>query len=190
MLATVMNGMLLQQTLAAMKCKSKVLNALSIQGVTEAYSWQKTLHYFEEGNIVIFVGGTGNPYFTTDSAAALRACEIGAEVVLKGTKVDGVYDKDPIKYRSAKHFPTLLYDTVIKEQLDVMDLTAVVLCWENKIPIHVFNIFKKGSLFKAVCEKKADPLSQEINHERYRSNKNKNASNCRSIQGRIKKFTH
>jgi uridylate kinase len=112
----------------------------------------------ERGDVVIFVGGTGNPYFTTDTAAALRASEIGAEVVLKATKVDGIYDKDPIRYPKAKRFEQLTYAEVLAQKLNVMDATAIALCRESEIPIHVFNIFKKGALLKAVCERKGGSL--------------------------------
>jgi uridylate kinase len=116
------------------------------------------MRFLESGAIVIFVGGTGNPYFTTDTAAALRASEIDAEVVLKATKVDGIYDKDPKKYSSAKHFPHLSYSDVLTKKLSVMDATAIALCRENRIPIHVFNLFKKGALLKAVTEKRGGSL--------------------------------
>ncbi len=140
MLATVMNGILLQQILSNIGCSSHVMSALGKSGTAEPYSWKNALDYLQNSEVVIFVGGTGNPYFTTDSAAALRASEIQADVLLKATKVDGIYDKDPAKEADAKRYEQLTYSQAIEEKLKVMDLTAFTLCMENSIPIKVFNI--------------------------------------------------
>ena len=110
--------------------------------MAEPYSWKRAIQYLEKNIVILFVGGTGNPYFSTDSAAALRALEIKAELLLKATKVDGVYDKDPIKHPNAKKFERITYAEVIAKRLQVMDSTAIALCWENKIPIQVFNLFE------------------------------------------------
>jgi len=158
MLATCINGLVLQQSLHTLGCKAKVLSALALNGIMEPYSWLKANDYLEEGMIVIFVGGTGNPYFTTDTAAALRASEIRAEILLKGTKVDGVYDKDPLKYPGAKKYSTLTYSQALMEHLHVMDATAIALCRENRIPIYVFNLLQKGSILEAVENKGAGSL--------------------------------
>ena len=153
MLATAINGLVLQQSLAALGCKSRVMSAITCDSVVDTYSWPHTMESIQEGYIAIFVGGTGNPYFTTDTAAALRASEIEAEVLLKATKVDGIYDKDPLKHSDAKKFPKLTYSDVFAKNLDVMDATAIALCRENQIPICVFNLFEKDALLKAVCNK-------------------------------------
>ena len=150
MLATCINGLVLQQSLHTLGCKSKVMSALPLSGIVEDYSWLKANEYLEEGLVVIFVGGTGNPYFTTDTAAALRASEIKANVLLKGTKVDGIYDKDPMKNKDAKKYRTLTYSQALMEHLHVMDATAIALCRENNIPIYVFNLLKKGSIINAI----------------------------------------
>lgn len=154
MLATTINGLILQQTLQSMGCKSQVMSAFDTDSIIETYNWQSALAHLDHGAVVIFVGGTGNPYFTTDTAAALRASEIKAEVVLKATKVDGVYDKDPMKNKKAVKLDHLTYTDVLNQELNVMDATAIALCRDNQIPIHVFNLFKKGALLAAVCEKK------------------------------------
>lgn len=158
MLATTINGIALQQALYLLGAKCHLLSALNCDSMVETYTWPKAMEYLAQGSIVIFVGGTGNPYFSTDTAAALRASEIEAEVLLKATKVDGVYDKDPRRYSSAKKFPHLTYADVFTKKLDVMDATAIALCRENGIPIHVFNLFKKGSLLSAICQKKGGSL--------------------------------
>lgn len=158
MLATTINGLVLQQSLASLGCESHVMSAFDTDSIIEKYNWQGALAHLEKGAIVIFVGGTGNPYFTTDTAAALRASEINAEVLLKATKVDGIYDKDPIRYPSAKKFDHLTYAEVLNKKLNVMDSTAIALCRESKIPIHVFNLFKKGALLSAVTDRKGGSL--------------------------------
>lgn len=158
MLATTINGLILQQCLASLGVTTHVVSALNTDVIVEQYSWMRVMQALERGEIVIFVGGTGNPYFTTDTAAALRASEINAEVVLKATKVDGIYDKDPVKYSSAVKYSRLSYGEVLAKKLSVMDATAIALCRENGIPIHVFNIFKKGALLKAICDQKGGSL--------------------------------
>jgi uridylate kinase len=139
MLATIVNGIILQQTLHNLKARCHVMSALGATEVVEAYEWRRALHYLHEGNLVIFAGGTGNPHFTTDSCAALRAAEIEAEVLLKATKVDGVYDKDPVSHPDARRLPKLTYQEALEQELEVMDATAFALCRENRIPIKVFN---------------------------------------------------
>lgn len=151
MLATTINGLVLQQTLASLGLESVVMSALNTDSIVEPYHWKHALHTLQRGEIVIFVGGTGNPYFTTDSAAALRASEIEAEIVLKATKVDGIYSDDPKKNPQAKKFDRLTYSEVLAKNLNVMDATAIALCRENNIPICVFNLFEKGAMLKAVC---------------------------------------
>lgn len=158
MLATTINGLTLQQCLASIGVPSHVMSALNTESIVEQYTWNGAMQSLERGEIVIFVGGTGNPYFTTDTAAALRASEINAEVLLKATKVDGIYDKDPMRYSSAVKYQHLTYAAILTKKLNVMDATAIALCRENGIPIHVFNLFKKGALLKAICEKKGGSL--------------------------------
>lgn len=158
MLATIINGISLQQAFERISCESRIMSAISCDVMAESYSWKNALHYLKKGIVLIFVGGTGNPYFTTDSSAALRALEIKAEVVLKATKVDGIYDKDPIKYSDAKKFEKISYSQVLASNLQVMDATAIALCRENRIPIRVFNLFSEDSLVKAVCTKSVGTL--------------------------------
>lgn len=158
MLATTINGLVLSQVLSSKGCSTRVMSALNFDGIVEPYNWSHALHCLEKGHIVIFVGGTGNPYFTTDTTAAMRASEIEAEVVLKATKVDGVYDKDPLVHADAKKYEKLSYKEALMENLHVMDATAVALCRDNHIPIHVFNLFMEGALKRAVCEKKGGTL--------------------------------
>ena len=158
MIATTINGLILQQALASQGIESHVMSAFDTDSIIEKYHWQGALNHLNRGAIVIFVGGTGNPYFTTDTAAALRASEINAEVLVKATKVDGVYDKDPLKHRNAKKFPLLSYAEVLSQKLKVMDATAFALCRDSKIPIHVINLYKKGALLSAITEKKGGSL--------------------------------
>ncbi len=140
MLATLINGIALKQALEGVECPAKVLSALECPKVAESYSWRTALQYLSEKNVVIFVGGTGNPYFTTDTAAAMRANEIQADMILKATKVDGVYNKDPLKYSDAIKYPVMSYSQVLLEKLEIMDATAISLCRESSIPILVFNM--------------------------------------------------
>lgn len=140
MLATLMNGIALQEALVNMYCKAKVMSALECPKVAEPYNWGKALEALTAGNILIFVGGTGSPYFTTDTAAALRASEIQADILLKATKVDGIYNKDPQKDPKAVKYDTISYSQILAEKLAVMDATSVALCRDNSIPILVFNM--------------------------------------------------
>lgn len=140
MLATLFNGIALQQALMSKEVPVCIMSALECPKVAEPYNWTKALQYLKEGKVVIFVGGTGNPYFTTDTAAALRASEIEADVLLKATKVDGVYNKDPLKFPDAVKYDSISYSQVLSEKLQVMDATAVALCRSNQIPIFVFNM--------------------------------------------------
>lgn len=144
MLATLINGIALQQSLTALSCPSRVLSALECPKAVETYQWGKALDYLSQGDVLIFVGGTGNPYFTTDTAAAMRASEIHAQIILKATKVDGIYDKDPLKYPGAHKFGEINYSQVLAQKLEVMDATAVALCMSNQIPIFVFNMHALG----------------------------------------------
>jgi len=151
MLATTINGLIFQQCLAKLGIESRVMSALKTDSLIEEYHWGNAQKALKEGIPVIFVGGTGNPYFTTDSAAALRASEIGAELLLKATKVDGVYSDDPKKNPKAIKYSRLTYSEVLTQQLNVMDATAIALCRENAIPICVLNLFEKDAMLQAVC---------------------------------------
>ena len=146
MMATIMNSVALQSQLEKINCDTRVMSALSIRQLAEPYIRRKATRHLEKGRIVIFGGGTGNPYFTTDTAAVLRAIEIKADIIIKGTKVDGVYDSDPIKNLNAKKYNTLSYKEVINNELNVMDLTAITLCKENKLPIGILDINDKKNL--------------------------------------------
>ena len=157
MLATTINGLILGQALSVKGCKIRVMSALNFDGIVEPYNWNHALHALSKGYIVIFVGGTGNPYFTTDTTAAMRANEIQAEVLLKATKVDGIYDKDPMGNPGAIKKDRLTYCDVLMQNLHVMDATAIALCRESGIPIHVFKL-QKGSLLQAITEKKGGTL--------------------------------
>lgn len=142
MLATLLNGIALQQALISLGARASVMTALECPKVAESYTWMKALQYLKDGNIVIFVGGTGNPYFTTDTAAALRASEIQADILLKATKVDGIYNKDPLKHPDAFKYKEISYSQFLAEKLQVMDATAIALCRNSQIPIFVFNMQK------------------------------------------------
>lgn len=150
MLATVLNALTLQDRLEKMGVPVCVQSALTIEKVAEPYHRREAVKYLSEGRVVIFAGGTGNPYFTTDTTAALRAIEIGADVLMKATKVDGVFDKDPEKNGDAVLFHDITYMDVIRNNLGVMDLTAITLCMENNLPILVFNLRKEGNMKKVV----------------------------------------
>ena len=150
MLATVMNAMALSDAMRQAGLNSRVQSALNIEQVVEPYIRGKAIRYLEEGKVVIFGGGTGNPFFTTDTAAALRGSEIGAEIVLKATKVDGVYTADPKKDASATRYTQISFDEAIGRGLGVMDATAFALCRDQKLPINVFSIFKAGALKRVV----------------------------------------
>ena len=146
MLATIMNAIALQDALEKEGCETRTLSAINVSQIAESYIRRRAIRHLEKGRVVIIAGGTGNPFFTTDSAAALRATELGAEIVLKGTKVDGIYNKDPMLYPEAVKYDTISYDKVIRDDIKVMDLTAITLCKENNLPIQVFNINNPGDL--------------------------------------------
>ena len=146
MLATVINGMALQNALEKIGIPTRLMTAIEIRQVAEPYIRRKAMRHLEKGRVVIFAAGTGNPYFTTDTAAALRAKEINAQVLLKATKVDGVYTADPFKVKDARKFASLKYIDVVKKGLKVMDTTAVTLCMENRLPIIIFNLTKEGNI--------------------------------------------
>jgi len=150
MLATVMNSLALADTMDKAGLVARVMSAIAIEQVVEPYVRPKALQYLEEGKVVVFAAGTGNPFFTTDTAAALRGAEIGAEIVLKATKVDGVYSADPNKDPSATRFTTISFDEAMSKNLQVMDATAFALCRDQKLPVKVFSIFKPGALRKVV----------------------------------------
>jgi len=150
MLATVINSMALQSGLEKLGVNTRLLTALEIKQVAEPFIKRRAVRHLEKGRVVIFGAGTGNPYFTTDTAAALRATEIEANVILKGTRVDGIYDSDPEKNPSAKKYDSISYADAISQKLNVMDMTAFTLCQENDIPIIVFNMNKGGNLMKIV----------------------------------------
>jgi uridylate kinase len=150
MLATVINALAFQNALEQTGVHTRVLTAIKMEQLAEPYIKRRAIRHLEKGRVVIFAGGTGNPYFTTDTAAALRAIEIEADVVIKGTKVDGVYDGDPVTKPDAKRFDRLKYIDVINKGLRVMDATAVSLCMENSLPIVVFNLTKKNNLLRVV----------------------------------------
>jgi len=158
MLATVINALALQNALEKYKVPTRVQSAIEMRELAESYIRRKAVRHLEKGRIVIFAAGTGNPYFTTDTAAALRAMEIGAEVILKGTKVDGVYSSDPVKDPKARKYSQLTYMEVLKKGLGVMDSTAVSLCMDNNLPIVVFNLRGKGNIRKIVEGKKVGTL--------------------------------
>ena len=150
MLATVLNALALQDALEKLGVQTRVQTAIEMREIAEPYIRRKAIRHLEKNRLVIFAAGTGNPYFTTDTTASLRAMEIGADVILKGTKVEGVYDYDPLVDRRAKRYEELTYLDVLKKQLKVMDATAISLCMDHHIPIVVFNLKKKGNLKRVV----------------------------------------
>mgnify|MGYP001251379167 CR=1 FL=1 len=150
MLATIINSLALQDAMKRQGLNVRVMSALPIHTVCEDYIRLRAVRHLEKQRVVVFAAGTGNPFFTTDTAASLRGIEIGADVVVKGTKVDGVYSADPVKDPSARRYEKLGYDQVIEQKLAVMDTTAIVLCRDNQIPIRVFNMTKKGALMRLV----------------------------------------
>lgn len=154
MLATVMNALALQEALERVCVDSRVQSAIAMQEVAETYIRRRAIRHLEKNRVVIFAAGTGNPYFTTDTTAALRACEIGAEVFLKATKVDGVYDSDPKKNPDAKHFDRISYLDVLTKELHIMDTTAISLCMDNHLPLVVFSLVEDGNM-EAVLRGKA-----------------------------------
>jgi len=150
MLATVINALALQNTIEKLGVQTRVMTGLEIPKVAEPFIKRKAQRHLEKGRVVIFGAGTGNPYFTTDTAAALRAMEIDADIVMKGTKVDGIFDKDPAKYADAKKYDTITYSDVIAQGLQVMDTAAISLCMDNNLPILVFDSLVDGNIKKAV----------------------------------------
>jgi len=158
MLATVMNAMALQDALESAGVAARVQSALQVQPAVESYVRGRAMAHLQKGRVVIFAAGTGNPFFTTDTAASLRGLEIGADVVIKATKVDGVYDKDPVKHADAVRYDTLSYDEVLEKRLGVMDAAAIAICRDNKMPLRVFSINNKGSLMGAMQNEKEGTL--------------------------------
>ena len=172
MLATVMNGLALCDALEKLGATARVQSAIEMPEIAEYYVRRRAIRHLEKGRIVIFAGGTGNPYFTTDTAAALRGAEIGAQAILKATKVDGVYDRDPARDANAVFYPTLTYQRVLEERLRVMDATAVSLCRENDLPIVVFNLGVEGNIRRVIAGERVgttvsnDPSAgRETSHE-------------------------
>ena len=153
MLATVINALALQDSLEKRGIHTRVQTALNIEQVAEPYIRRRAVRHLEKGRVVIFAAGTGNPFFTTDTAATLRALEIGADLILKATKVDGVYDKDPLEHKDAVKFKELSYMEVLKKELKIMDATAISLCMQENIPIIVFNLFENGNIKNVIMGK-------------------------------------
>ena len=158
MLATIINSLALQGSLELSHIDTRVMTSIEVQKVAEPYIRRRAIRHLEKGRLVIFAGGTGSPYFTTDTTAALRAVEIGADVILKATNVDGVYDHDPKKFPDAKKFLSLSYMEAIKRRLKIMDSTALSLCMDNQLPIIVFNLFKQGNIKKSIYGKRVGTL--------------------------------
>jgi len=158
MLATVLNALAVQDALEKLGLTTRVMSAIAMREVCEPYIRRRAMHHLEKGRVVICAAGTGNPYFTTDTAAALRAMELHAQAILKGTKVDGVYDKDPAKHADAVKFERLTYMDVLKKQLRVMDSTAISLAMDNGLPIVVFNMFTAGNLTRVLTGEKVGTL--------------------------------
>ena len=150
MLATIMNAICVQDALENLGSVTRTLSAITVAQIAEPYIRRRAIRHLEKGRIVVVAGGTGNPYFTTDTAAALRATELGAEVLIKGTKVDGVYDKDPVVHSDAVKYDRVSYTEAIQKELRIMDMTAISLCKENSLPIKVFNINRSGDLKKLI----------------------------------------
>lgn len=150
MLATVINSLAMQEALERIDIPTRVMSALTIAQVAEPYIRRRATRHLEKGRVIIFAAGTGNPYFTTDTAASLRAMEINAEIIFKATKVDGVYDADPMKVKGAKRYQHLTYIEVLQQNLKVMDSTAISLCMDNQLPILVFSLFEPGNIRRAV----------------------------------------
>jgi uridylate kinase len=159
MLATILNGMAMQNFLEQLGVVTRLQSAIEMRQLAESYIRRRAIRHLEKKRVVIFAGGTGNPYFSTDTAAALRATEIGAQVILKGTKVDGVFERDPMKHPGAKKFDRLTYHNVIEKNLRVMDATAVTLCMDHNVPIIVFNVKEKGNIRRVV---QGEPLGTVV----------------------------
>jgi len=162
MLATVMNALAMQAALVQVEVDARVMSALRMGQVCEDFSRRRAVRHLEKGRVVIFAAGTGNPFFTTDSAASLRAIEVGADLMLKATKVDGVYSKDPVAYPDAKQYRTLSYDEVLARKLMVMDAAAVVLCRDHQMPLRVFNMNDAGALKRIL---QGEPLGTLVTGE-------------------------
>ncbi len=158
MLATIINGCALQEALEKLGQTTRVMSAIEVSAMCEPFIRRRALRHFEQGRVVILAGGTGNPFFTTDTCAALRAAELDADLVVKATKVEGVYSDDPEKNRDAELFERLSYEDVLTKNLRVMDHSAISLCRDNKIPIIVLNIFKKGNIARAICGEQVGTL--------------------------------
>ncbi|HET7343541.1 MAG TPA: UMP kinase [Methylomirabilota bacterium] len=151
MLATVINALALQDALEKAGCQTRVLSAIEMRAVAEPYIRRRAIRHLEKGRVVIFAAGTGNPFFTTDTAGALRAVEIGADAIIKATKVDGIYSADPARDKSAERLPKVTYIEVLNRRLEVMDTTAISLCMDNKLPIVVFDLTRTGNIKRIVC---------------------------------------
>ena len=158
MLATIMNSLALQDALEQLGLHARVMSAIKINEICEDYIRRRAVRHLEKGRVIIFAAGTGNPFFTTDSAASLRAIEINAQLLIKATKVDGVFSDDPEKNKSATRYEQLNYDEVLERKLEVMDATAIVLCRENHMPLRVLDMSRSGALMRAVCGKKEGTL--------------------------------
>ncbi len=158
MLATIINGLALQSSLEHHGVFTRLLSPIKMEEIAEPFIRRRAIRHLEKNRVVIFGAGTGNPYFTTDTAAALRAVEIGADVIIKGTRVDGVYDADPEQYPNARKYDTVSYHEVLEKDLGVMDLTAITLCKENHMPIIIFNMNKRGNLKKIIAGEKVGTL--------------------------------
>lgn len=154
MLATVINSLALQSALEMQGIPTRVQSSIEMREIAEPFIQRRAIRHLEKGRIVIFAGGTGNPYFTTDTAASLRAMEINADVIMKATKVDGIFDSDPVKNKTAVMYDKISYIDVLSKNLKVMDATAISLCRDNKLPILVFNMQKKGNIRRAICGEK------------------------------------
>ena len=161
MLATVINALALQDALERAGVFTRVLSAIEMREVAEPFIRRRAIRHMEKGRVVIFAGGTGNPYFSTDTAAALRAMEVKAEIILKGTKVDGIYDADPVKLPGARKFDRLTYFDVLQKGLKVMDTTAISLCMDNRLPIIVYDVRRKGNLRRIVLGEKVGTIVKE-----------------------------
>ena len=159
MLATVINGLALQSALEKINIQTRLLSAVKIDEIAEPFIRRRAVRHLEKGRVVIFVAGTGSPYFTTDTAAVLRAVEIKADVIIKGTRVDGVFSADPEKNKDAKKFEKISFDEIYKQKLSVMDMTAFTLCKENNLPINIFNVNKAGNLLKLI---KGDNIGTKV----------------------------
>jgi uridylate kinase len=160
MLATVINSLALQDFLEKEDVPTRVMSAIRLEAMAENYIRRRAIRHLEKGSVVVFAAGTGNPYFTTDTAAALRAIEIDAEAVLKGTKVDGIYDADPLQVKTARRYDTITYEEVIEKKLGVMDATAITFCRENRIPIIVFKLLDEGNLKRVILGEKIGSIVQ------------------------------